>query len=67
VDEAFASRSIYNAPDWEVEAWVTSYLAIANGEMDVVTDAVEQLTGHPAQSLEDFLKAHPESYQQHLG
>jgi uncharacterized protein YbjT (DUF2867 family) len=67
VDEAFASRSIYNAPDWEVEGWVTSYLAIANGEMDVVTDAVEQLTGHPAQSLEDFLKAHPESYQQHLG
>jgi uncharacterized protein YbjT (DUF2867 family) len=63
VDEAFASRASYGAPDWEVEGWVTSYLAIANGEMDVVSDAVETLTGHPAQSLEDFLTAHPESYQ----
>lgn len=67
VDEAYASRSVYNAPDWEVDGWVTSYLAIANGEMDVVTDSVELLTGRPAQTLEDFLTAHPESYQQHLG
>jgi len=67
VDEAFASRAGFGAPDWEVEGWVTSYLAIANGEMDVVSDAVETLTGHPAQGLEDFLIAHPESYQQHVG
>jgi uncharacterized protein YbjT (DUF2867 family) len=63
VDEAYASRASYGAPDWEVDGWVTSYLAIANGEMDVVSDAVDTLTGHPAQSLEDFLTAHPESYQ----
>jgi uncharacterized protein YbjT (DUF2867 family) len=62
VDEAYASRARYNAPDWEVEGWVTSYLASANGEMDVVSDAVETLTGHPAQSLEDFLREHPESF-----
>jgi hypothetical protein len=35
--------------------------------MDVVSDAVETLTGHPARSLEDFLTAHPESYQALLG
>ena len=63
VEEAYASRAVYDAPDWEVEGWVTSYLAIANGEMDVVSDAVETLTGRPPQSLEDFLAAHPESYQ----
>jgi uncharacterized protein YbjT (DUF2867 family) len=63
VDEAYASRAVYEAPDWEVDGWVTSYLAIANGEMDVVSDSVERLTGHPPQSLEDFLAAHPESYQ----
>jgi uncharacterized protein YbjT (DUF2867 family) len=57
LDEAYASREKYDAPDWEVEGWVTSYLAIANGEMDVVSDAVETLTGHPAQSLEDFLRS----------
>jgi hypothetical protein len=32
--------------------------------MDVVSDAVERLTGHPPQSLEDFLTAHPESYRE---
>jgi uncharacterized protein YbjT (DUF2867 family) len=64
VDEAYASRAVYGAPDWEVDGWVTSYLAIANGEMDIVGDAVQTLTGHPAQSLEDFLAAHPESYQE---
>ena len=67
VDEAYASRAVYDAPDWEVGGWVTSYLAIGNGEMDVVSDAVETLTGRPAQTLEDFLGAHPESYQRHLG
>jgi uncharacterized protein YbjT (DUF2867 family) len=64
VDEAYASRAVYGAPDWEVDGWVSSYLAIANGEMDVVSDSVEVLTGLPPQSLEDFLTAHPESYEQ---
>jgi NAD(P)H dehydrogenase (quinone) len=62
-EEAYASRAVYGAPDWEVEGWVTSYLAIGNGEMDVVSEAVPRLTGHEATSLEVFLKAHPESYQ----
>jgi NAD(P)H dehydrogenase (quinone) len=61
--EAYMSRAAYGAPDWEVEGWVTSYLAIGNGEMDVVSDAVPRLTGHEATSLEAFLKSHPESYQ----
>ena len=61
--EAYASREVYGAPDWEVEGWVTSYLAIANGEMDHTTDAVARLTGHEPMDLEAFLAAHPESYQ----
>jgi NAD(P)H dehydrogenase (quinone) len=64
VDEAYASRAVYGAPDWEIDGWVSSYLAIANGEMDVVSDSVEILTGLPPRSLEDFLTAHPESYEQ---
>lgn len=39
------------APAWEIEGWVTSYAAIATGEMDVVTDAVRQLAGHEPMSL----------------
>jgi NAD(P)H dehydrogenase (quinone) len=62
VEEAYASRAAYGAPDWEVAGWVTTYLAIAAGELDVVTGAVEQLAGHPPTSLADFLRAHPESW-----
>lgn len=61
-EEAYRSRSVYEAPDWEVEGWVTSYLAMANGELETVSDAVEGLAGHPPMSLERFLDAHPESY-----
>ena len=61
--EAYASRVVYGAPDWEVEGWVTSYLAIANGEMDLTSDAISRLTGHEPMDLEAFLTAHPESFQ----
>lgn len=61
-EEAYASRAIYNAPAFEVEGWVTSYLAIANGEMESVTNDVERVAGHPPMSLASFLDTHPESY-----
>ena len=32
----------YGAPDWQVEAWVTTYTAMAAGQLDVVTDDVER-------------------------
>ncbi|PPK62065.1 NAD(P)H-binding protein [Actinokineospora auranticolor] len=60
--EAYESRSVYGAPDHEVAGWVTSYLAIATGELSVVADTVPRLTGHPAQSFPDFLRANPDSY-----
>lgn len=63
LEEAYASRASYGAPDWEVEGWVTSYAAIATGELDVVSDTVRELTGHAPMSFPDFLKRHPESYQ----
>lgn len=59
-EEAWASRRPSGAPDWEIEGWITSYAAVGTGEMDVVTDAVEEVTGHPPQALEPFLRAHPE-------
>ena len=55
LDEAYRSRERYGAPPWEVAGWVTSYAAIASGELDVVTNHVEQLTGHPPMSLGDLL------------
>jgi NAD(P)H dehydrogenase (quinone) len=52
VDEAWASRRLTGAPDWEIECWITSYLAVSSGEMDVVSDSVQRLTGHSAEELE---------------
>jgi uncharacterized protein YbjT (DUF2867 family) len=61
LEEAYASRANYGAPAWEVEGWVSTYAAIANGELDGVTDHVERLTGHPPMSLAEYLRANPES------
>ena len=63
VEEAWASRRTYGAADWQIEAWVSTYLQIAAGELDVVSDTVPRITGHPAQSLQEFLAGHPESYE----
>jgi NAD(P)H dehydrogenase (quinone) len=62
LEEAYASRAHYGAPRFEVDGWVSGYVAIAKGELEGVTDAVPQLTGHLATSLDDFLLEHPESY-----
>lgn len=55
VDEAYASRAAYGAPDWQVDAWVSTYTAIAAGELARVTDDVERISGHPATSLAEHL------------
>lgn len=56
VEEAHASRAHYGAPDWQVEAWVSTYTAIRDGELDTVSEAVETILGRPARSLEDALR-----------
>ena len=48
---------IGSVSDGLVEAWVTTYTAIAAGEMDVLSTAVPDITGHPATSLEQLLRA----------
>lgn len=55
LDEAYASRAIYNAPAWQVDAWVTTYTAIASNDMSTVSPDIENITGRPPITLEDFL------------
>lgn len=55
LEQAYASRAAYGAPGWLVDAWVSTYTAVANGELAGVSDAVPQLTGHQATSLADLL------------
>jgi NAD(P)H dehydrogenase (quinone) len=62
VEEAWATRRPSGHPDWEIEGWVTSYLAIAAGELATVTDVVPALTGHPARTVAEHLRAHPEDW-----
>jgi NAD(P)H dehydrogenase (quinone) len=63
IEEARASRAKFNPSDWELEAWVSTYVAIATGEMSVVSHTIEVLTGHVPQTLTDYVHKHPESYQ----
>jgi NAD(P)H dehydrogenase (quinone) len=49
--------------DYEVEVFVTHFLQIAAGELAEVSNAVPDLTGHAAQSLECYLQQNPGSYR----
>ncbi|MCU1676477.1 MAG: NAD(P)-dependent oxidoreductase [Frankiales bacterium] len=60
LEEAWESRRTYGAPDWEVEGWISSYQAIAAGEIETLTDDVWTLTGRRPASLERVFLTHPE-------
>ena len=57
LEEARASRAVFGAPDWEVEAWISSYVPIARGELEAVSDDFERLVGRPATSLDEWLRS----------
>jgi NAD(P)H dehydrogenase (quinone) len=67
IEEAYASRASYGAPDWEVDGWVSTYTAIANGDLERVSGDLEALTGHPPMRLADFLARNPDSYRHLAG
>ena len=62
VEEAYASRAHYGAPAFEVDGWVSTYTAIANGETGGISGDVAAVTGHEPQSFRDFLRANPEAW-----
>lgn len=55
VEEAYASRASYGAPPWQVDAWVSTYTAIAAGNLAGPTSAVHELTGREPLDLAEFL------------
>jgi NAD(P)H dehydrogenase (quinone) len=63
LEEARASRAPSGAADWEIEGWVTSYAAIAAGELEPISGDVERLTGRRPISLAEFLRDNPDSYR----
>ena len=60
-EEAFASRAVFGAPEFEVRGWVSSYWAIRDGSLESVSTDVRTLTGSDPVSLAEYLHAHPEA------
>ncbi len=59
-EEAWESRRPSGAPDWMIEGWISTYVAIAEGALDRLSGDVEAVTGRVPMSLEQTLDAHPE-------
>lgn len=57
IPEAYESRLAWDAPQWEYDAWVSTYTAIAAEEMSEVSTDVESITGTAPVSLAEFLRA----------
>jgi NAD(P)H dehydrogenase (quinone) len=57
VDEAYGSRASSGAPQWQVDGWVSTYTAIAAGELATVNGDIPEVTGHPALTLKQVLEA----------
>jgi uncharacterized protein YbjT (DUF2867 family) len=57
LEEAWASRAGYGAPDWMVEGWISTYTAVARGELDTMSDTVARLTDHAPLTLAEFIRA----------
>ncbi len=55
VEEAYESRRRWEAPDWQYDAWVSTYTAIKAGEVATVTDDVRRLTGREPLTLRELL------------
>ena len=57
LDEAYASRraGYPDAEDWQLDAWVSTYTAIADGSCAAISDDVQRVTGHPPRTLEQAL------------
>jgi NAD(P)H dehydrogenase (quinone) len=48
-------REQYDAEDWQLDAWVSTYTAIRDESLAEVTDDVARVSGHPARTLEQAL------------
>jgi uncharacterized protein YbjT (DUF2867 family) len=57
VEEAYASRRQWDVPQWQYDAWVSTYTAIRAGEVEDVFDDVRAVTGRRPTSLRELLEA----------
>jgi NAD(P)H dehydrogenase (quinone) len=62
VEQAYASRAHFRAPAFEVDGWVSTYVAIAKGETAGVSGDVLAVTGHDALAFDYFLAENPSTW-----
>lgn len=62
IEQAYASRAPSGAPQWQLDAWVSTYTAIAAGEVAAVSDDLPRLIGRAATSLTDLLRRGQTAY-----
>ncbi|WP_229051385.1 SDR family oxidoreductase [Aeromicrobium sp. Leaf350] len=55
IEEAYASRAGYGAPQWQLDAWVSTYTSIARGEQSEISGDVLALTGREPLTLTELL------------
>ena len=60
LEEAWDSRA--GSPEWLVEGWIGSYVALATGEGAVTSHTIEHVTGVPPLSFGAFLDADPHAW-----
>jgi NAD(P)H dehydrogenase (quinone) len=63
IEQAWESRRPSGAPDYMIEGWITTYTAIAAGELEAISDCVERFCDREPQRLGDWLRDNPESYR----
>ena len=56
VEEAYESRKIWKAEQWEYDSWVSTYTAIAENEQSGVSNDIEKVLGRKATLLAEYLK-----------
>ena len=56
-DEGTEWRSKMGVPEWEVETWVGSYLAISAGEVSAVSQSVENMIKRKPVKLDDYIRS----------
>lgn len=66
VEEAHASRAGLGVSDTQLAGWVSSYTAIAAGELARVSPDVARLVGRPARSFEQWLDDYPVEWERLL-
>lgn len=57
IAEARASRAHYGAPAWQLDAWISTYTAIRDGELNAVSSDIGRLLGRPALDLAQALRS----------